>query len=127
MTTETAAPPQMEAPSHNPASSLNGSALGAPPCSPVRVTLSRKVGWRMPANTVKVCRPTKYGNPHLVGFCPVCGVEHTQAEAVEEFRAMLELAEIPADLSELRGKNLACWCKAGTPCHADVLIDLANT
>lgn len=100
--------------------------LGDSPCSPVRVTLSRKAGWRMPANTVKVCRPTKYGNPHAVGFCHVCGVEHTQAEAVEEFRAMLELAEIPADLSELRGKNLACWCKTGTPCHADVLIDLAN-
>lgn len=100
--------------------------LSPPPCSPVRVTLSRKAGWKMPENTVKVCRPTKYGNPHRVGWCPVCGVEHTQEEAVAEFRAMLELAEIPADLSELRGKNLACWCKAGTPCHADVLIDLAN-
>ena len=29
-------------------------------------------------------------------------------------------------LPELRGKNLACWCKPGTPCHADVLIELAN-
>jgi hypothetical protein len=80
----------------------------------------------MPANTVKVCRPSKYGNPHRVGFCPACGVEHTQEEAVAEFRAMLELAEIPADLSELRGKNLACWCRAGTPCHADVLLEWAN-
>jgi len=97
-----------------------------PQCSPVRVVLSRRKGWRMPPNTVKVCRPGKYGNPHRVGFCPVCGVEHTQAEAVDEFRAMLELAEIPADLSELRGKNLACWCRAGTPCHADVLLELAN-
>jgi hypothetical protein len=96
------------------------------PSSPARVTLSRKAGWRMPQNTVKVCRPTKYGNPHRVGWCPVCGIEHTQAEAVAEFRALLELAEIPADLSELRGKNLACWCKAGTPCHADVLLRLAN-
>ena len=92
----------------------------------VRVTLSRRKGWRMPTNTVKVCRPSKYGNPHRVGFCPVCGVEHTQEEAVAEFRAMLELAEIPADLSELRGKNLACWCRAGTPCHADVLLEWAN-
>ncbi|MDE2442008.1 MAG: DUF4326 domain-containing protein [Betaproteobacteria bacterium] len=29
-------------------------------------------------------------------------------------------------IAELRGKNLACWCKVGTPCHADVLIELAN-
>lgn len=28
--------------------------------------------------------------------------------------------------SHLAGKNLACWCKAGSPCHADVLLELAN-
>lgn len=27
---------------------------------------------------------------------------------------------------ELRGKNLACWCKTGTPCHADVLLEIGN-
>lgn len=27
---------------------------------------------------------------------------------------------------ELRGKNLACWCALDKPCHADVLLDLAN-
>ncbi len=26
----------------------------------------------------------------------------------------------------LRGHNLACWCKPGEPCHADVLIEMAN-
>jgi hypothetical protein len=26
----------------------------------------------------------------------------------------------------LRGKNLACWCPTGAPCHADVLLELAN-
>ena len=29
-------------------------------------------------------------------------------------------------IEALRGKNLACWCKIGDPCHADVLIELAN-
>jgi hypothetical protein len=28
---------------------------------------------------------------------------------------------------ELRGKNLACWCPLDQPCHADVLLRLANT
>jgi hypothetical protein len=32
----------------------------------------------------------------------------------------------PPDPSELRGKNLACWCKPDQPCHADVLLELAN-
>jgi hypothetical protein len=30
------------------------------------------------------------------------------------------------DMAELKGKNLACWCKLGTPCHADVLLKIAN-
>lgn len=29
--------------------------------------------------------------------------------------------------AELAGKNLACWCKVGVPCHADVLLELANS
>jgi hypothetical protein len=29
-------------------------------------------------------------------------------------------------LHELRGCNLACWCPIGEPCHADVLLELAN-
>jgi len=33
------------------------------------------------------------------------------------------LAEIVA---VLKGKNLACWCKPGEPCHADVLLEIAN-
>lgn len=31
-----------------------------------------------------------------------------------------------ADLSELRGRPLLCWCPLGQPCHADVLLELAN-
>ena len=29
-------------------------------------------------------------------------------------------------IKELRGKNLACWCREGSPCHADVLLEIAN-
>ena len=31
-----------------------------------------------------------------------------------------------ADLAELRGRDLACWCPLDQPCHADVLLELAN-
>ena len=87
---------------------------------PERVQLSRKKGWRMPPNTVKVCRPGPWGNPFRAGW----GFCETAQDAVRSFRACME-AEKP-NMSELHGKNLACWCKLGDPCHADVLLDLAN-
>jgi hypothetical protein len=34
--------------------------------------------------------------------------------------------ELMAALPELRGHDLACWCKLDEPCHADVLLELAN-
>jgi hypothetical protein len=35
-------------------------------------------------------------------------------------------AKLLQRLPELRGKNLACWCKPGEPCHGHVLLELAN-
>ncbi|ETX26587.1 DUF4326 domain-containing protein [Roseivivax isoporae] len=29
-------------------------------------------------------------------------------------------------IRELRGKDLACWCPLDQPCHADVLLEIAN-
>lgn len=91
---------------------------------PHRIQLSRQAGWRMPANTVKVSRPGPWGNPFKVE------PGRTAAEAVEQFRAMVEgfAAEpnVRMNIESLRGKNLACWCRLGEPCHADVLLELAN-
>lgn len=33
---------------------------------------------------------------------------------------------ILAEIHRLRGHDLCCWCKPGTPCHADVLMEIAN-
>jgi len=108
---------------------------------PVRVQLSRRKGWRMPPNTVSVARPTKWGNPFVVGCNPsqfsAALPSHCDsvAEAVQHYRYF---AQTWIDLtrgnwvSALRGMNLACWCpltdKDGNrvPCHADVLLELAN-
>lgn len=104
---------------------------------PERIQLRRTKGWKMPANTVKVDRTTKWGNPYKVGQHPGClpyvemrhGSIHTCydmpaaiAMAVELFRQ--HASKLP--VSELRGKNLGCWCKPGAPCHADILLELAN-
>lgn len=113
---------------------------------PLRVTLKRTKGWRMPDNTVKVDRGTKWGNPFAVGdlvtgipgLCRGAMEERTLAtaeEAVLCFKLWLggEVTlynQRPPKVWEiqqkLRGKHLACWCKPGAACHAEVLLDLAN-
>lgn len=100
---------------------------------PVRVQLSRKKGWRLPENTVIVARPGKWGNPFPVGAVGPFGRKAEDREgAVGFFRQMMEDPELraeagyPTDLSPLRGKNLACWCSLDGPCHADVLLKMAN-
>lgn len=90
---------------------------------PVRIQLSRAKGWRMPPNTVKVDRSTPWGNPFVVGS------RCTPDQAVAAFRRHVEDHPIEFDaraLASLRGKSLACWCALGEPCHADVLLELAN-
>lgn len=98
---------------------------------PARITLSRRKGWRLPPNTVKVCRPGKWGNNWIIGKAihPIIGPIISNDDAVTAY--LLDVFEWPHSkvdqcTTELRGKNLACWCKAGTPCHADVLLSVAN-
>lgn len=103
---------------------------------PIRVQLSRAKGWRMPENTVKVDRSTPWGNPWAAGKTAFDGRSPIDADgAVGMFRDMLadpgkrDAAGYYDDddiRANLRGKNLACWCPIGAPCHADVLLELAN-
>lgn len=72
----------------------------------------------MPENTVYVGRGSKWGNPLKVEH------ESQRAEAV----AWFEVHVAPKlNVSELRGKDLACWCRLDQECHADILLRLANT
>jgi len=107
----------------------------------VRVQLRRAKGWRMPPNTVKVDRTTKWGNPFKVckrwtaeqavarhtyllgGYICLCADPSMKQQ--EEYIAMLK-AERANGWPSLRGKNLACWCRLDAPCHADLLLDIAN-
>ena len=89
-----------------------------------RVQLSRKKGWRMPPNTVKVDRTTPFANPYQAGQ----DGDGSCAYLVELFRSHVEQSPaIRARIrAELAGKNLACWCPLDGPCHADVLLEVAN-
>ena len=115
---------------------------------PVRFQLSRKKGFDLQAislaanglRAVNVARPSKWGNPFLVhphqkpgriwGASQYVSVP-TAEDAVAVYREMLTLdgrcpETLRRDMPEIRGKHLACWCKLGEPCHADVLLEIAN-
>lgn len=107
---------------------------------PERIRLSRAKGWRMPPNTVKVDRSTPWGNPFNETQIAVTFMQQVPAPVVylhtppslerclDLYTAFLYgvLAIQPEYLRRLRGKNLACWCPLDRPCHADVLLRLAN-
>ena len=103
---------------------------------PKRIQRKRTKGWRMPEGTVYVGRPTKWGNPFVAGqkipaeWVPVVGravVATDAAHAVELFRKHARFpAAVGPEIRKLRGKDLACWCPLDQPCHADVLLALAN-
>lgn len=97
---------------------------------PIRVQLKRTKGWRIPPNTVVVSRPSRFGNPFKTpAFPALIAVEHYRnlltAERLLPPHLVLKRERILDALPSLRGKNLACWCGEG-PCHADVLLELAN-
>lgn len=93
---------------------------------PKRIQLKRTKGWRTPKNCVRVCRPTIFGNPFKVGQ-DYGGGPLTRADAVEMFRVdpLCKPIWIAAEHT-LRGKDLGCWCPLDQPCHADVLLEIAN-
>jgi hypothetical protein len=74
------------------------------------------------AGAVYVGRPSKWGNPYTIGL------DGTRAEVIAKYAADLKAGRLPItveDLESLRGQNLLCWC-APLPCHADVLLEIAN-
>lgn len=106
--------------------------------SPIRIQRKRTKGWRMPENTVYVGRGSRFGNPYRVGDDNEVG-HLTQQEAVDAFENLVHWVNEGGTTTdehdcllfenivrELRGKNLACWCKENEPCHADILLAMAN-
>jgi hypothetical protein len=121
----------------------------------MRVQLSRRKGWHMPANAVKVDRTTRFGNPYDVREYGVelalrlfedsavgCWLPANIADADVPTREMLHEAHcrwirrfdadpVDAIRKELRGKHLACWCRLPKhgeedTCHAAILLRIAN-
>ncbi len=91
---------------------------------PERIQLRRTKGWRKPSGAVVVARPSRWGNPFPIGDPGKGG--RTRQQAVDAYRHMAGSTFGESDLAELRGHDLACWCPLDQPCHADVLLELAN-
>lgn len=74
-----------------------------------------------PKDAVYVGRPSKWGNPYIIT------TERTREECVTMYEKYIKLCIIRnlLDISELKGKDLCCWCKPAQ-CHADILLELAN-
>lgn len=110
-----------------------------------RIQRSRAKGWQMPEGAIYVGRPTIWGNPF---------VHPDPAEAVAAYRQLatkgscnfsmspdgLQFAAnahpntlhwaysefVSLNIHRLRGRDLCCWCPLDQPCHADVLLEIAN-
>lgn len=119
---------------------------------PERIQRKRTKGWRMPEGAVYVGRPSRWGNPYVIGREGPAGIARwdawlvldSQAEchprvaafgtereartdAVNRFAMWLsEAPRLWIAQTELAGRDLACWCPLDQPCHADVLLEVAN-
>lgn len=115
---------------------------------PVRLQLSRKKGFNLQEHSrsvngleaVNVARPSIFGNPFTKRQALDVGYSGSNELLVTAFRDWIGGGEdywrgvecgwarsrLLNNIEALRGKNLACWCKSDEPCHADVLLELAN-
>lgn len=91
---------------------------------PSRIQLRRAKGWRLPADAVHVARPSRWGNPYRIEAGSAVTDRQT---AVSLFEIFMKTGDGRHwNLEPLRGRDLACWCPLDEPCHADVLLRLAN-
>jgi Domain of unknown function (DUF4326) len=97
-----------------------------------RIQRKRTKGWKMPEGAVYVGRPTRWGNPYRTGqgatsYRPPM----SRQEAVDGYRDYILANQAGGErwrlpLAELGGCDLCCWCPLDQPCHADVLLEIAN-
>lgn len=119
---------------------------------PKRIQRQRVKGWRMPEGAVYVGRPSRWGNPIYLSDVgaqyPSLNDVQVARMVVRDFEALARRGSLhfpnwrhlggrrgPVTWTypsvnevraELAGRDLACWCPLDQPCHADVLLEIAN-
>lgn len=108
--------------------------------TPKRIQRKRTKGWRMPEGAVYVGRPTIWGNPWSAGqLVMIDWPDLAVGDGSRVVRELVATPQLAVELyriaftpdareacTELAGRDLACWCPLDRPCHADVLLELAN-
>lgn len=101
---------------------------------PARIQLSRRKGFNLQEASlalnglpaIVVARPTRWGNPYQAGH-DGDGDRAMLARLYGDYVRRFEQADLKLAIREhLAGHNLACWCPLDGPCHADVLLEIAN-
>lgn len=112
---------------------------------PGRIVLSRRAGFDLQAASRQlnglpaqsVARPGPWGNPFIIDdVMAETGLDRdaAQAESVARHGSWIrgegDWPKAPPSIEKIRGelggRNLACWCRAGSPCHVDTLLEIAN-
>lgn len=102
---------------------------------PRRIQRKRTKVWRMPEGAIYVGRPSVYGNPWtLADASHITGPDRAQWVVDRYERELHERGGCGEDdfvtIGQIRealtGRDLACWCAPDRPCHADVLLRVAN-
>ena len=116
---------------------------------PIRVQRKRTKGYRMPENTKSVTRPGKFGNPYKIGMHNIFDIKdrttgkslkdylvekngenkyHTIEDCLLAYRQKINGSQAMQRVVKhyLKGKNLSCFCPLDKPCHADILLEVAN-
>lgn len=75
---------------------------------------------RRDPHDVYIGRPSKWGNPFVIGK------DGDRQAVIEKYDKWIREQPLLADIHELKGKRLGCWC-APLPCHGDVLAYLAES
>jgi len=98
---------------------------------PHRIQLKRSKGWRMPPDTIKVDRSTRWGNPFTAQECGSIAAAVARHASWMQGQAEAPDGRAPPASDEIRrelaGHNLGCWCALEGPCHADLLLKIANS
>jgi len=104
-----------------PPQEVGGIGLSLRPKLPKRVERCRTAGWRMPDAAVYVGRPTRWGNPFPITT--------SRQHAVDQYAAWLpsQPGLMLSARQTLKGRDLVCWCPLDQPCHADLLLQIANS
>jgi hypothetical protein len=105
-----------------------------------RIQLKRKKGWKLPTGAINCARPTKRGNPFLLGQRGLNDERRDRLACIADYGADFldcldgrnhhlhhpNICWTVEHMEELRGHDLACYCRPIEPCHCDILLEVAN-